>query len=267
MYLPAPKFSCIFTQVNLYTMIKALIIDDEPSAVKTLTLMLQHYVPGVTELKSATDPHEGLRLLKTYQPGLLFLDVQMPLMTGFELLKQLPEINFNIIFTTAYDKYAIEAIRFSAIDYLMKPIDGDELQEAVKRYLNLLSASVSNKPLYNNFLNNIHAARREDFKLALPTAQGTFFYKPEEIIRLEGESNYTKFFFTGNKTLLTSRTLKEYEEILSNHGFIRIHKSHIINKAHVVNYSGDGILTLADYSRVEVSRRRREDVAEQLKSF
>jgi two-component system LytT family response regulator len=248
-------------------MIKALIIDDEPSAVKTLTLMLQHYVPEVTELKTTNDPHDGLRLLKTYQPDLLFLDVQMPLMTGFELLKQLPEINFNIIFTTAFDKYAIEAIRFSAVDYLMKPIDGDELREAINRYVSRLEASFNNKPLYNNFLHNIHVAKREDFKLALPTAQGTFFYKPEEIIRLEGESNYTKFFFTGSKTLLTSRTLKEYEEILSNHGFIRIHKSHIINKTHVVNYSGDGILTLTDNSKVEISRRRREDVMTQLKSL
>jgi two-component system LytT family response regulator len=248
-------------------MIKALIIDDEPSAVKTLTLLLSHYVPEIGELKSTNDPHDGLRLLKTWQPDLLFLDIQMPLMTGFGLLKQLPEINFNIIFTTAHDQYAIEAIRFSALDYLMKPIDGDDLQQAIKRYMTKISTEANNKPLYNNFLHNIHATDRKGFKLALPTTQGTFFYKPEEIIRLEGESNYTKFFFAGNKTLLTSRTLKEYEEILSNHGFIRIHKSHIINKAHVVNYSGDGILTLVDNSRVEISRRRREEVMERLKSF
>jgi two-component system LytT family response regulator len=248
-------------------MIKALIIDDEPSAVKTLTLLLSHYVPEINELKSTNDPHDGLRLLKSYQPDLLFLDIQMPLMTGFGLLKQLPEINFNIIFTTAHDQYAIEAIRFSALDYLMKPIDGEELQQAIKRYSTKLSQAVNNKPLYNNFLHNIHAADSRGFKLALPTTQGTFFYNPQEIIRLEGESNYTKFFFTGNKTLLTSKTLKEYEEILLNHGFIRIHKSHIINKAHVVNYSGDGILTLADNSKVEISRRRREEVMGQLKSF
>ncbi|NOT52164.1 MAG: response regulator transcription factor [Chitinophagaceae bacterium] len=248
-------------------MIKALIIDDEPSAVKTLTLLLSHYVPEISELKSTNDPHDGLRLLKTYQPDLLFLDIQMPLMTGFGLLKQLPEINFNIIFTTAHDQYAIEAIRFSALDYLMKPIDGDELQQAIKRYMGKLSSAISNRPLYNNFLHNIHAADSKGFKLALPTTQGTFFYKTEEIIRLEGESNYTKFYFTGNKTLVTSRTLKEYEEILSNHGFIRIHKSHIVNKAHVVNYSGDGLLTLVDNSKVEISRRRREEVIQRLKSL
>jgi two-component system, LytTR family, response regulator len=247
-------------------MIKALIIDDEPSAIKTLTLLLSHYVPEITELKSTNDPHDGLRLLKTWQPDLLFLDIQMPLMTGFGLLKQLPEINFNIIFTTAHDQYAIEAIRFSALDYLMKPIDGDELQQAIKRYMNKISTAASNKPLYNNFLHNIHAADRKGFKLALPTTQGTFFYKPEEIIRLEGESNYTKFFFVNKTTLLTSHTLKDYEEILMNHGFIRVHKSHLVNRAHVINYTTDGMLTMADLSKVEISRRRKEEVKEQLKS-
>lgn len=248
-------------------MIKALIIDDEPSALKTLSLMLKHYVPEVTDLRSSNDPHDGLQLLKTYQPDLLFLDVQVPLMTGFELLKQLPEINFNIIFTTAFDKYAIEAIRFSAVDYLMKPIDSDELREAIKRYMSKQAASFNSKPLYNNFLQNIHAFGREDFKLALPTTQGTFFYKPEEILRLEGEGNYTKFFFTGSKSLLTSRTMKEYEEILSNHGFIRTHKSHMVNRQHVINLTADGMIILTDGTRVEISRRRREEVSQKLKSM
>ncbi len=245
-------------------MIKALIIDDEPSAVKTLTLLVGHYAKEISALKSTNDPHDGLHLLKTWKPDLLFLDVQMPLMTGFELLKQLPEINFNIIFTTAFDKYAIEAIRFSAVDYLMKPIDADELQQAVKRYMVKTGAD---KPLYNNFLHNIHASGREEFRLALPTSQGTFFYNPSDIIRLEGEGNYTKFFFTNNKTLLTSRTMKDYEEILADHGFIRIHKSHIINRHHVVNLTADGVLVLSDNARVEISRRRREEVSAKLKSM
>lgn len=156
-------------------MIRALIIDDEPSAVKTLSLLLSHYAPEIRELKSTNDPHDGLRLIKTWQPDLLFLDIQMPLMTGFGLLKQLPEINFNIIFTTAHDQYAIEAIRFSALDYLMKPIDGEELQQAIKRYITKQSLTESNKPLYNNFLHNIHATNRTEFKLAIATTEGTFF--------------------------------------------------------------------------------------------
>lgn len=245
-------------------MIKALIIDDEPSAVNTLQLMLKHYAPEITECKTTNDPHEGLQLIKTYQPGLLFLDIQMPLMTGFDLLKQVPQIQFNIIFTTAHDEYAIEAIRFSALDYLLKPIDADELQKAIERYI---AKSGTDKQLYNNFLNNIHASGREGFKLALPTSQGTFFYKPADIIRLEGEGNYTRFSFTGNKNLLTSKTMKEYEEILANHGFIRVHKSHIVNRAHVTNLTTDGMLVLTDNSRVEISRRRKEEVSVKLKSI
>jgi two-component system LytT family response regulator len=248
-------------------MTKALIIDDEPSAVKTLSLMLQHYVPQITELKTTNDPHEGLFLIKNFQPHLLFIDIQMPLMSGFELLKQVPQINFNIIFTTAHDEYAIEAIRFSALDYLLKPIDADELQNAFNRFMQKSNASTGTpQPLYNNFIHNINAKDKKDFKLALPTVQGTFFYRPDEIIRLEGESNYTKFFFTNKTTLLTSRTMKDYEEILEGHGFIRVHKSHLVNKAYVTNYNPEGLLTLADNAKVEVSRRRKEEVMSKLKA-
>ncbi len=246
--------------------IKALIIDDEAPAVKTLSLMIQHYLPGIGEVKSTNDPHEGLFLLKNFQPHLLFIDIQMPLMSGFELLKQVPQINFNIIFTTAHDEYAIDAIRFSALDYLLKPIDADELLNAYDRFIQKNSTNSGLQPLYNNFIHNISVQNKKDFRLALPTTQGTFFYKPEEIIRLEGESNYTKFFFANKTTLLTSHTLKDYEEILTGHGFIRIHKSHLVNKAHVTNYTTDGMLTMTDNSKVEISRRRKEEVKAQLRS-
>lgn len=244
---------------------KALIIDDEPSAIKTLSLMIGHYIPEIKELKSTTDPHEGLFLLKSFQPGLLFIDIQMPVMSGFNLLKQVPQIGFTIIFTTAHDEYAIEAIRFSALDYLLKPIDADELRNAFDRFIQKQN-STSNQLLYNNFLHNLNVANKKEFKLALPTTQGTFFYPPEDIIRLEGESNYTRFHFINDKHLLTSRNLKEYEEILTNHGFIRVHKSHIINKYHVVSYSAEGCLVMSDKSKVEISRRRKAEVMELLKS-
>jgi len=116
-------------------MLKALIIDDEPAAVKTLELMIKRYVPEIEDLKSTNDPAEGIHLLKTYQPQILFLDIQMPVMTGFDILKHFPNLPFNIIFTTAHDEYAIQAIRFSALDFLLKPIDADELQTAVEKYM------------------------------------------------------------------------------------------------------------------------------------
>ena len=247
-------------------MIKALIIDDEPAAVKTLQLMLERYVPEIEDLRSTTDAAEGIHLLKTFQPQLLFLDIQMPVMNGFDILRHFPNLPFNIIFTTAYNEYAIQAIRFSALDFLLKPIDADELQMAVEKYMIREVLQMSSQPLYNNFLHNISAKRKEDFKLALSTSEGTFFYHPDQIVRLEGESNYTRFFFTEKRPMLASKTLKDFEEILTTHGFVRIHKSHLINKNHVVNLSGDGILTMADESKVEISRRRRGEVAEFLKS-
>lgn len=245
-------------------MIKALIIDDEPSAVNTLRLMLKRYVPEITDIQSTNDAQEGILLIKSFQPALLFLDIQMPVITGFELLKKLPAINLNIIFTTAHDQFAIQAIRFSALDYLLKPIDADELKAAVQKFIALRTPG---GPLYNNLLTNITAQHKKDYKLALPTSHGTFFYKTEEIVRLEGEGNYTKFFFTGSKSLLTSRTMKEYEDILSSHGFIRTHKSHIVNQQHVINLTADGMIILTDGTRVEISRRRREEVSQKLKSM
>ncbi|MEP7109783.1 MAG: LytTR family DNA-binding domain-containing protein [Ferruginibacter sp.] len=246
--------------------IKALIIDDETTAVKTLSLMIKHYIPEITDLRTTTDVYEGLHLLKSFEPQLLFIDIQMPVMSGFELLKQVPQVNFSIIFTTAHDEYAIDAIRFSALDYLLKPIDADELQTSFNRFIEKQNSNTGNRSLYHNFLHNLSVTDKKDFKLALPTLLGTFFYKPGEIIRLEGEGNYTKFFFDNKTSLLTSYTMKNYEDILVNYGFIRVHKSHLVNKAHVINYMTDGMLTMTDSSKVEISRRRKEDVLEILKN-
>lgn len=187
-------------------------------------------------------------------------------MNGFELLKRIPHINFNVIFTTAYDQYAIEAIRFSALDYLLKPINADDLRQAVDKYMIKEVLTLGQQALYGNLIDNLNAKDKSDFKLALPTSEGVYFFNPEEIIRLEGESNYSKFYFTNRRNLLTSKTLKEYEELLNDHGFIRTHKSHLINKKHVVNYTSDGLLTMTDTSRVEISRRRKEEVMGALRS-
>jgi len=246
--------------------VKALIIDDEITAIQTLSLMIRHYIPEITILKTTTDPYEGLLQLQSFSPHLLFIDIQMPLMNGFELLKKVPKINFSIIFTTAHDEYAIDAIRFSALDYLLKPIDAEELQNAFNRFQAKQTPEGANEPLYKNFMYNLDVADKKDFKLALPTMQGTFFYKPEDIIRLQGEGSYTKFFFADKSSLLTTYTIKHYEDILFNYGFIRVHKSHLANKSHVVNYLMDGMLTMSDASKIEISRRRKEEVMEILKN-
>jgi two-component system, LytTR family, response regulator len=243
-----------------WVLITALIIDDEPAAINTLRLMLERYVPEISALRHTSNPMEGLQLIKTFKPQLLFLDIQMPIISGFDLLKQIQPVNFNIIFTTAHDRYAIEAIRFSALDYLMKPIDADELRDAIDKFMIKEVVQKSRSLLYNNLVHNITSTSKKDFKLAINTTGGTYFFHTHEIIRLEAESNYTKIFFANKKNMLASRTLRDYEEILTDHGFIRTHKSHLVNMQHIVNYMSDGLLTMTDDSKVEISRRRQHEV-------
>lgn len=244
--------------------IKALIIDDEATAIQTLSVMCRYYIPEITDIEATTDPGEGIQRIRDFNPDILFIDIQMPRMSGFDLLRQVPDPEFSIIFTTAHNEYAIDAIRFSALDYLLKPIDAEELRNAFDRYLSKRGSAFADKSLYKNFMHNLQVKNRSDFKLALPTLQGTFFYKPEQIIRLEGEGNYTRFSFENGHSLLIAYTLKNYEAMLLPHGFLRVHKSHLVNIAFVKGYK-DNTLIMTDQSMVEISRRRKEDVLKALK--
>lgn len=148
----------------------------------------------------------------------------------------------------------------------MQSVGGDELRRAIDRFITK-STSSTNRALYHNFLHNISTSNKKDFKLALPSTEGTYFYLPEEIIRFEGENNYTRFFFVSKKTMLVPRTLKEFEDILSGHGFIRVHKSHMVNKNYVTSSSSGGWLEMTDRSKVEISRRRKKAVMEALRRY
>ncbi len=246
-------------------MIRALAIDDEPAAISTLQLMIEKYAPEITELRCTNEPREGIKLIKELAPQLLFLDIQMPVFTGFELIKQLDSIPFEIIFTTAYDQYAIEAIRFSALDYLLKPIDAEELKRAVRRFIEHQSQKEqSRKDLYKNLMHNIRSTQAE-FKLAISSSEGIYFYNPNQIIRLEAESNYTRFYFTDKRPLVVAKTLGEYEEMLLPHGFLRTHRTHLVNRNYVQSFMPEGYLLMKDNSKVEISRRRKEEVLGTLK--
>lgn len=245
-------------------MIRALIIDDEPSAIETLTSMLERHVPEISELRSTRDPEEGVQLITSYQPQLLFLDVQMPGLNGFDVLKKVDRYDFEVIFTTAFNKYAVDAIRFSALDYLLKPIDADDLKAAVARFLEKKASEEERQKQIDNLRYNLNT-QNEDFKLAIATLKGIFFYSIRKIIRLEGEGNYSRIYFENEKPLLASRTLKDFEEILAPHGFIRAHRSHLINKRFVQSVLFDGFIEMADQSKIEISRRRKDMVMQQLK--
>lgn len=247
-------------------MLKVLLIDDEERATDALRLMIEKTIPEIKEVLVCNDSRKAADIIHTYQPGLIFLDIQMPHLNGFELLEKMPNKNFKIIFTTAYNEYAIQAIRFSAFDYLLKPIDMEELQASVKRFLESNEDFKQQYELLKNIMHNIQAPSTENFRLALPTKEGVHFLQPQDIIRCEAVGNYTRFYVSNNKNYIISRTLGEYEALLTPHQFIRTHKSHLVNKKFISFIDHDGFAVLRDSSKVEISRRRKEEVMAALKA-
>ena len=242
-------------------MIRILILDDEEAACNILSILIRKHMPLEHEIHIEQDPDKALSILKSYQPTLVMLDIEMPGMSGFDFLNKAGTWDFDVIFTTAYDKYAIKAIRFSALDYLLKPLDMVELQNALNRHIIRQSLSQQTRhDLVHNLMENVQKPDSEEYKLAISTSEGVFFYLPSEIIHCEGESNYTKFFLKNKKTLLVSHTLKDYESILNDYGFIRVHKSHLVNMKYVSSMDRDGFIWLETGESVEVSRRRKEEV-------
>jgi two-component system, LytTR family, response regulator len=241
-------------------MIKALIVDDEEKACSILKTLLERYTPEITDIEIVHNAMDAFFKIKEWNPDLVFLDIQMPFMNGFDLLNKLEEVNFDIVFTTAFNQYAIQAIRFSALDYLLKPIDVEELTNAVQRFLQRRNSVAPTNLQYQNLVSNLAARKNDDFTLAIHGNQGMQFLKINEIIRLEGDRNYTMFYLSAERKHLASKTLKEYEELLSDKGFYRIHKSHLVNSIFVESLSQDGIVLMKDKSQVEVSRRRLPDI-------
>ncbi len=246
-------------------MIKALIIDDEPGAANVLQMLIERHIPEITQLRLATRIGEAHALLQQFEPQLVFLDIMMPEKNGFEFLNEVKKINFEIIFTTAFNEFAIRAIRFSALDYLLKPLNADELRSAVNRYLERSTQKKESDALLKNLLQNLGKKEEDDFKLAIPTTAGAVFFSPVNIVRLEGEGNYTRFFLSDGRKHLSSKTMKEYEEILLQHYFLRIHKSHLVNKSFIDQYNNEGSVILKDKTQLPVSRQRKQQVAAALK--
>ena len=246
-------------------MLKVLLIDDEQRATDALRLMIAKTIPEIGEVMVCNDSRQAAEKIHAFQPGLVFLDIQMPHLNGFEVLEKIPNKNFKIIFTTAYNEYAIQAIRYSAFDYLLKPVDMEELQAAVHRFLEGHEDYKQQYDLLKNIMHNMSATSTEEFRLALPTKEGVHFLLPADIIRCEALGNYTRFYVTSGKNYLISKTLGEYDTLLSSQNFIRTHKSHLVNKKFISFIDHDGFAVLKDNSKVEVSRRRKEEVMDALK--
>lgn len=246
-------------------MIKAMIIDDEQSSIDLLQWLLSQYCPDVSAVKTARSVSEALPLLHSFQPDLVFLDIQMPHQSGFDLLTAVDHWNFEVIFTTAFNEYAIQAIRFSALDYLLKPVDETELKKAIERFKAKKIYAPAGQLLFRHFIQNISQGNVKKFKLALADATEVKYVGTDEIIRLQAESNYTHIFLTGNRVFVSAKTLKEYDELLMGRNFIRVHKSHLVNLVHIHTYDRAGSLLLSDGSSVEVARRKKEALQHALK--
>lgn len=246
-------------------MVKALIIDDEMKARNILQHYLVNFVPEITEIRQADSVDNALKELETYKPGIVFLDVEMPHKNGFDFLVSIKEPEFDVIFTTAYNQYAIQAIRFSALDYLLKPVDPDELQAAVARHLEKQGSTREKKELYDNLVHNIDKKAVKDFRIAVPSSDGVHFFTIDEIIRLEADRSYTHIHLAAKKPFVASKTLKHFEEMLEEFNFIRTHKSHLVNSRHITRISNDHeFVLLTDSSKVEISRRKKEEVMQLL---
>ncbi len=244
--------------------IRAIIVDDERRSRETLASLLEKYCPHLEIVGFADSVITGAETITTLLPDLVFLDIEMPFGSGFDLLERLGDYSFEVIFTTAYDQYALRAFKFSALDYLLKPIDRDELIEAVARVSKRLEyrkkAPRSNHQDLEALLHNMHSKHLHNSKIALPTSDGIVFVQVGNIIRCDSERNYTNFCMIGGEKILITRTLKEFENILTDLGFFRVHHSHLVNLAYVKRYvkSDGGYLIMNDDTTVQISRKYKE---------
>ena len=253
---------------------KALIIDDEQHCIDALSILIRKYCPGVSIAATCLSGECGLKAIQEYQPELVFLDIAMPKMSGFDLLSTLEEVDFEIIFTTAYDNYAIQAFKVSAADYLLKPIDRQELVQALEivaeriRMKNTVRSIHSKTEYLNVLLENLQQGNNHFSKIALPTNNGLEILNEQDILYLLGDSNYVHLHLKGGKKLLVSKTIKYVEERLHAHYFFRIHHSYLINIHEIIRYNkGDGgSVVMSDGKELCVSKNKKAELISILKA-
>jgi len=244
--------------------LRPIIIDDEPNSRDTLKEMLARYCQLAT-VGEADGVNSGLELIQRQEPNLIFLDIKMNDGTGFDLLKKIEKRNFHVIFTTAYDQFAIKAIKYSALDYLMKPIDVQELKDAVDKAKSAILMNNGDNPMVDVLLQNTFNPQKLQ-KIVLSTAEGMHIIEIKNIIRCEADDYYTRVFIEGRKQIMISKTLKEVEKTLSGSTFVRNHKSHLVNVDYIKTYvkSDGGYLIMKNGEKIPVSRRKKETMAKAL---
>ncbi len=248
------------------THITAILIDDEEGNLANLGRLLAQYCPEVSVIATAMDAATAKQLIISQHPDLVFLDIQMPGTSGLDLLQQLPRHDFQLIFVTAYDQYGIQAVKFAAVDYLLKPINAQELQEAVRKAIRRHGEKQQNSQLENLLQLLQRQPFKEEHRIALATLKETRFLYTRQIIRCESDNNYCYFFLDNGEKLLVSRPIYEFEPLLKDYGFIRCHQSHLINKHYVRSWMREdgGYLLLDNGDTVPVSRSKKDAVLQAL---
>lgn len=244
--------------------IKALLVDDEEGARASLQNILENYFADEVQVAFSTgDIDQAQKFIEEETPDLVFLDIEMPKGGGFELLARFETINFNVIFVTAYDQYAVKAIKYSALDYLLKPIDLEDLEKAIAKHRSKRTKERVEKQKIKNLIENLKGDQRVR-KVAVPDGNGLIFIPINEIIRCESDGNYTIIFRENSKKIVASRTLGDFEDMFTGENFFRVHRSHLINLDHLVKYyKGEGgYVVMSDDSKAEVSRRKKSDFLE-----
>jgi two-component system LytT family response regulator len=245
-------------------MITAIIVDDEPYSCESLAILLERYCPDVKVLDICYLAVSALQLIHEQKPQLLFLDIEMPHMNGFEMLEKLPNIDFEVVFTTSYDQYAIKAFRFSALDYLLKPIDKDDLRKAVQKVVT--NHSPASEQQIKILLHKLAHPSFAINKIAIPTMEGLQMILVDSIISCTADRNYTVIMLKNGQKMVASRTLKELEEMLEDYSFVRVHHSYLVNLNEVEKYiKGEGgYLLMSNGTSIDVSRSRKEQLLKKL---
>ncbi len=239
---------------------KAILIDDEIKALKSLGNKLEKVFPFIEIICATQKPKEGIEKIRELKPDLVFLDVDMPQISGFDVLMQVESHDFEVIFVTAHNQYAIEAIKHCAIGYIVKPIDIDELTIAI----NNAQVNIEQRTSAEKNRQLLQHVSKEWNTVAIPTQSGLRFFKPDDIIRLEGVDGYTQIFTVNEKPILSSYYLGKFREMLANHGFFQVHKSHLINIGFLKSYNNEGLIELQNGDFVPLSKTRKKDFLERL---
>jgi two-component system LytT family response regulator len=251
-------------------MIKAILIDDDSNLRSGMKGLLALFAPQIEIIGEADTVATGVAIIEKVKPQLIFLDIQLTDGTGFDILEKITEthgkIESHVVFITAHEEFAIKAFRFSALDYLLKPVDPEELKKVIEK----INKTILKNNEFSNvelLLENIKKQTNSFKRIALSNSDGIHLFEISDIIRCESEDNYTKFFIKNSKTILISKTLKEYEELLTGHGFERIHQSHLINLAYLKSYikKDGGYVMMSDNSHLPISQRKKERLLNNLK--